>query len=107
MDATNFSLRGAMNADNPDTAKIINGLVSGLVQQALSAVPDKNAQALMQGIKMMPKGSEVVWEADIPQQTIADFVREQMKPKPPPASVETSPPKTPRRTIRKRRGIHK
>jgi hypothetical protein len=106
MDATNFSLRGAMNADNPDTAKIINGLVSGLVQQAVSAVPDKNAQALMQGIKMMPKGSEVVWEADIPQQTVADFVREQMKPKPPPASVETSPPKTPKRAIRKRRGIH-
>lgn len=107
MDGTNFSLRGAMNADNPDTAKIINGLISGLLQQALSSVPDKNAQTLMQGIKMMPKGSEVVWEADIPQQTVADFVREQMKPKPPAASVETSPQKTPKRTVRKRRGIHK
>jgi hypothetical protein len=107
MDATNFSLRGAMNADNPDTAKIISGLLSGLLQQAVNSVPDKNAQTLMQGIKMMPKGSEVVWEADIPQQTVADFVREQMKPKPPAASVETAPQKTPRRTTRKRRGTPK
>jgi hypothetical protein len=104
MDGTNFTLRGAMNADNPDTAKIVNGLLSGLLQQAAGAVPDKNAQTVMKAIKMTPKESEVVWEADIPQQVVADFVREQMAPKP----VATSPGKTPaKRTLKKRRTVHK
>ena len=41
------ALRGAMNADNPDTAKIINNLFSGLMQQGISAVPDKEAQTIL------------------------------------------------------------
>jgi len=48
MAGTNFSLRGAMNADNPDTAKIINNLLSALMQQGVNAVPDKNAQTILQ-----------------------------------------------------------
>src|SRR5215213_2314534 len=48
MTGTNFSLRGAMNADNPDTAKIITGLLAGLMQQGINAVPDKKAQAVLQ-----------------------------------------------------------
>ena len=41
MTGTNFSLRGAMNADNPDTAKIINSLLAGLMQQGISACPTR------------------------------------------------------------------
>ena len=66
MTGTNFSLRGAMNADNPDTAKIINNLLSGLMQQGISAVPDKNAQTILQSLKMSARENEIVWEADIP-----------------------------------------
>jgi hypothetical protein len=108
MDATNFNLRGAMNADNPDTAKIINGLLSGLLQQAVSSVPDKNAQALLKGIKMMAQENEVVWQADIPQQAAADFIREQMKPKAAEAATaEKSQQDPPKRPLRKRRRARK
>ena len=73
MTGTNFSLRGAMNADNPDTAKIINSLLSGLMQQGISAVPDKDAQTILQALKMTARESEIVLEADIPEKVVADF----------------------------------
>ena len=98
MNGTNFSLRGAMNANNPDTAKIIHGLFSGLMKQGIDAVPDKNAQTILQSLKMMAKDSEIVWEADIPEKTVADF----LKPSPPKVEVETTKP-APRRPVRKKR----
>jgi hypothetical protein len=111
MDGTNFTLHGAMNADNPDTAKIINGLLSGLLQQAAGAVPDKTAQTVMKAIKMTPKESEVVWEADIPQQVVADFIREQMTPKPATTTGATTTsgksPSPAKRPMKKRRTVHK
>jgi len=107
MDATNFSLRGAMNADNPDTAKIINGLLSGLLRQAVDSVPDKGAQMLMKGIKMMAQENEVVWQADIPQQAAADFIRDQMKLKITTVTAAKSQQETPKPPIRKRRRARK
>jgi hypothetical protein len=106
MDATNFSLRGAMNTDNPDTAKIINGLLSSLLQQAVSSVPDKSIQTVLHGIKMMPKENEVVWEADISQQAAADFLKQQTKPVAPSVVDKAEQPvkrpmKSRRRTRRK------
>lgn len=86
MDGTNFSLRGAMHADNPDTAKIIYHLISGLMQQGISAVPDKQAQTILQSLKMSARESEIVWEADIPEKVVADFL------KPKPATPATSKP---------------
>ena len=67
MSGTNFNVRGAMNADNPDTAKIISNLLAGLMQQGIGAVPDKKAQSILQTIKMTPRENEIVWEADIPE----------------------------------------
>ena len=100
MTGTNFSLRGAMNADNPDTAKIINNLVSGLMQQGISAVPDKTAQTILQGLKMSARENEIVWEADIPEKIVADF----LKPSPPaPAATSTPAKTTTKRPIRKKR----
>lgn len=109
---TNFSVRGAMNADNPDTAKIISNLISMIMQQVMNTGADKQAQSvldsmkltsaesqmfetIMKSIKLMPRDSEVVWEADIPQQAIADA----MKPKP--AKVQIAP--APRKPVRKKR----
>jgi hypothetical protein len=98
MSGTNFSLRGAMNADNPDTAKIIHGLLSTLMQQGIGAVPDKNAQAILQSLKMTPRESEIVWEADIPEKTVADYLKP--VPRREPATI-TIP--APRRPVRKKR----
>jgi hypothetical protein len=75
MSGTNFSLRGAMNADNPDTAKIINNLLAGLMKEGISSVPDKQAQTILQSLKMSARENEIVWEADIPEKTVADFIR--------------------------------
>src|SRR4029078_5378210 len=75
MTGTNFTFRGAMNADNPDTAKIINNLFSALMQQGIGAVPDKQAQSILKTLKMSARDNEVVWEADIPEKTVADFIK--------------------------------
>lgn len=98
----NFSTRGAMNADNPDTAKIIANLLSSLMKSDISAVPDKTAQAFLQGLKLTAKDNEVMIDAEFPLQMIADLIREQSKPK---AATPTSAPKKPttKRTTRRRR----
>jgi hypothetical protein len=102
-DGNNFSVRGAMNADNPDSAKIINGLLSGLLQQAVTSVPDKSAKSVLNNLKLTAIENEVLLSADIPHQLVADFIREQSKP----ATTVTvqSPPKAPvrkKRTVRRR-----
>ena len=99
MDGTNFSLRGAMHADNPDTAKIIYHLISGLMQQGINAVPDKQAQTILQSVKMLARESEVVWEADIPEKVVAEY----LKPKPSVTVTSTKPaPRPPARRKRTR-----
>ena len=114
LSGTNFSVRGAMNADNPDTAKIISGLLSTLMQQGLSAMEKQTGavlesmkmssaenemiQTVVKSIKMMPKENEVVWEADIPQQLLVDA----LKPKPAAAKAEVKST-APRRPVRRKR----
>jgi hypothetical protein len=103
MNGNNFSLHGATNADNPDTARIINGLLSGLLQQGINAVPDKNAQTILQSLKIMAKESEVVWEADIPDKAVADLIKP--RPKVAAITVPTMTPikSAPKRPVRKKR----
>lgn len=81
MDATNFMLRGALNADNPDTAKIVHNLFGGLLAQAISRVPDKRAQEALKSFSITPQNDEIVLRADVPQQTVLNFIKEQMAPK--------------------------
>ena len=102
MDATNFMLRGAMNADNPDTAKIIKSLLSNLLQQAAGSVPDRTAQSVLKTLSITPQDNEVVLRADIPQEMIIEFIREQMKPK----QEVSAPVKTPAPAA-KRRHTHR
>jgi hypothetical protein len=101
MSGANYSLRGAMNADNPDTAKIITNLLSPLMKQGVSAVPDRNAQLVLQSLKLMARESEVVIEADVPMQMIADLIREQTKAEATPAAAKK--PTTRRPATRRRR----
>lgn len=101
MSGSNFSLRGAMNADNPDTAKIINSLLLALMSQGVSAVPDKSAQSILQTVKMLARDSEVVIEADIPDKTVADFIKQAGKKED--AASKTAAKPTPRKPVRKKR----
>jgi hypothetical protein len=104
MDATSFKFRGAMNADNPDTAKIIKSLLASLLQTASGAIKDSKAQSILNGIVITPTETEVLVQADFSQQAVADFIREQSAPKK--QEVTTAPnPATPKRkprTVRRR-----
>ncbi len=106
-DGNNFKLQGALNADNPDTAKIINNLLLGLMKSVPSEGADAKAfPSLLKKINISPKDNEVVLQADFPTQMVADFVREKMKPKPPgetKSAAAPTPKKTPRRVTRRRR----
>lgn len=95
MSGANYSLRGAMNADNPDTAKIITTLLVGLMKHGISAVPDKSAQTILQSIKMTARDNEVMIEADIPGQMITDLVA------PKTAKAEVAPKKPTRQPVRR------
>lgn len=96
MDATNFMLRGAMNADNPDTAKIMSNLFSGFLRHATSAINDPMATPLLNGIAIVAEGDEVMIRADLPQQMVKDLIEKQMKPK---ASADASMKSTETKTI--------
>lgn len=105
MDASNFMLRGALNADNPDTAKIINSLVNGLLRQATSSVPDPAAQTLLKALAIVPQENEVVLRADVSQQVVLDMIKEHMKPKKKAedsAAPATKEPPAKKRTVRRR-----
>ncbi|HSE32485.1 MAG TPA: hypothetical protein VLA93_13015 [Pyrinomonadaceae bacterium] len=99
MEGNSFNVRGAMNADNPDTAKIIHGLFSSLFQQAVSAVPDKDVQNILSGLKLMAQESEVVISASIPEAKVAEILREQSQPKTISAPATTP---TKKRVVRKK-----
>lgn len=106
LDNANFRLRGALNADNPDTAKILSNLVASLWPAATSAMSTDNAQALLKLLKLEPRADEVVLEADIPQDTVVKFIRQQISPPPPPPV--TAVPETPaKKPVRKRKRLRK
>jgi hypothetical protein len=106
MDDTSFKLRGAMNADNPDTAKIIKSLLSLALESAASTIKDTKAQSVLKGLVITPTETEVLIQADVSQQAIADFIREANTPKKQdvavsaPAPAETKP--APKRRTRRR-----
>ncbi len=89
MDAQNFRITGAMNADNPDTAVMVKNMLSGILQETKGVVPDKNAQSIFDQVKLFAEGSEVMVEAIIPQEVAAKFIREMFAPKPPPKPAAT------------------
>lgn len=104
MDQTHIKLRGALNADNPNTAKIINGLFSGLLQQALSSIPDKSIQSIVSNVVMNAEGHEVLLQADLSQQALVSFITEKMKPAEATASKPAAKAPVKRRAPRRRRG---
>jgi len=104
MDATNFMLRGAMNADNPDTAKIMSNLFSGFLRHATSSIKDPMAQPLLNGIAIVAEGDEVMVRADVPQQMVINLMQQQMKKKSGDSAekVEATKPAVKKRRARRR-----
>jgi len=108
MEGSNFKLHGAMNADNPDTAKIISNLLTGLMKSMTTDSTDaKSFPSMMRMLTLSARENEVVLEAELPQQMVADLIREHMKPKQETTTTKpaqmTTPVKKPRRTVRRRR----
>jgi hypothetical protein len=120
----NYRMRGAMNADNPDTAKIITNLLTSLMKtedfmsgfkSGVSQISDKTKQsdqldkaslAILESFKLTARDSEVIVEMDLPLQMLTDLIREQAKPKVEPAATSAPATKKPanrRPTTRKRR----
>jgi hypothetical protein len=81
MDATNFMFRGVSNADNPDTAKILANLYSGLLQYATASIKDPGAQSVLKGLAITAEGDDVLLRADFSQQMVIEMIKQQMKPK--------------------------
>ena len=107
MDATSFKLRGAMNADNPDTAKIIKSMVSMALESAASTIEDSKAQSALRGLVITPTDTEVLIQADVSQQAVADFIRDTTAPKKKEDVAATAVPASeskpaPKRRIRRR-----
>lgn len=84
-----FKISGAMNADNPDTAGIVKNMLSGLLQQGKSLVPDKDSQAMLDQVKLITEGNEVIVEATIPQEMAVKAIRDLFEPPPPPKPAVT------------------
>jgi hypothetical protein len=107
MDATNFMFRGVSNADNPDTAKILANLYSGLLQYAASSIPDPNAQSVLKGLAITAEGDDVLLRADFSQQMVIEMIKQQMKPKQKEATATSADavtaPKPPAKRRRTRR----
>ena len=101
MDATNFMLRGAVNEDNPDTAKIFSNLFSGMLRFGLSNIKDPAMQSLANNITIAAEGDEVIVRADLPQQMVIEMVKKAMAP--PPKKAESAAPEKPKTPVRRRR----
>lgn len=102
MDATNLMLRGFMNADNPDTAKIMSNLFSGFLRHATSSIKDPIAQPLLNGIAIVAEGDEVMFRADVPQQMVMDLMKKHMQPKQTDSAVKPVEKKTTKPSGRRR-----
>ena len=104
MDATNFMFRSVSNADNPDTAKILANLYSGLLQYATSSIKDPSAQSVLKGLAITAEGDEVFTRADFSQQMVIEMIKQQMKPKQieAPSTATVTKPAVKRRRTRRR-----
>lgn len=104
MDATNFMVRGALNEDNPDTAKIVSNLFSGLLGYATSQIPDPGAKAMLKNLAITAEGDEVMIRAEVPQQMVMELIKKQTARKPEAATAPKAPAKPTTRRRTRRRG---
>lgn len=105
LDNTTFRFRGALNADNPDTAKILSNLVTSLWPVAASSMSVDNS--LLKLFKLEPRNEELVMEADIPQDEVTKFIRKQMSAPPAAAVTPAVPEAPPKKPVRRRKRLRR
>jgi hypothetical protein len=71
------------------------------MSEAVGAIPDKDAQSVLKQLTLSAKESEVVIEATVPDQVVADLIRNKSAEKQ--ATPASSAPATPKKTTTKRR----
>lgn len=103
MDASNFLVRGALGADNPDTANIMNHLLTGLLRHGSSFVPGKTGQSVVNSLQLTAKDNEVLLSADLPQQMVIDFIKSQSQPKKAEAATTAPKPEAKKPVVRRKR----
>jgi hypothetical protein len=79
-------ITGALNGDNPETAGILKNMITFLLKQAESFVPDPEMKTVLQALHVSVEGNEIVGSGDISQTTINSWL-EKKTPPPPPAAV--------------------
>lgn len=97
-----FDVRGAMKADNPDTAKIINGLLLGLMQTASTSLPEKE-RSVLDSIKLTSNESEVFISGSIPEATVAELIKQQTSKTTVTVPTGTTAPPAKKKVIRRKR----
>ncbi len=70
-------------------AKIVKSLLSSLLEQATGLTTDKNAATVLSSLVITPTETEVLVQADVSAQAVADFIREETKPKKPEATPDS------------------
>ena len=70
-----------------------------MLQEAGSLTKDKNAQTVLSSLVITPTETEVLVQAEVSQQAVADFIRDQAMPKKQEVTspAETKPAKRPSR----------
>jgi hypothetical protein len=106
MEGNAFNVRGAMNADNPDTAKIINGLLSGVLQQVSSSLPQQE-RSVLDGLKLTNSENEVIISGTIPDTTVAELLKQQTKTTTTTSQSSTNAPVKKKVMPRKRRVVRR
>lgn len=94
MTPTGLRLTGAVNADNPETAGIVNKMINFLLQQVKNFAPDDQTKQVLEAMKISVEGNEVVGSADISEETARKLLEKQTAPATVPASTPATQPKT-------------
>lgn len=87
-------MTGAVNADNPETAGIVNKMINFLLQQVKNFAPDEQTKQVLEAMKISVEGNEVVGSAEVTEETVRKMLEKQTAPAKVPASATASQPKT-------------
>jgi hypothetical protein len=99
MNATDFPLAASVRTASAEQARTLSGLLEMGLHAASSQITDKNAQSMINTLKVTTEGSEVQARIAIPQETVATLMRRSGEQKPnvkantPPKEVPASKPR--------------
>lgn len=92
MNATDFPLAASVRTASAEHARTLSGILEMGLHAASSQITDKNAQSMIDTLKVTTEGSEVQAKIAIPQETVATLIRRAGEQKPA-VKANTPPPK--------------